>query len=107
MEKGSQNNDTQPGDKVEPVAAPRAVPPLTDREVDILTCLPTRLSIEDIAARLHISPNTVKTHLKNLYRKLGATSRNQAIAKAVEADLLTAQTPALPPHGAKRHDMSS
>lgn len=62
--------------------------PLTKRELDILEYLPTRLSIEEIGARLHISPNTVKTHLRSIYRKLGACTRNEAILAAVTHHLL-------------------
>ena len=50
---------------------------LTDRELDILRYLPTRLSTIEIAGQLGISPNTVKTHLKNIYQKLGARSRQR------------------------------
>jgi DNA-binding CsgD family transcriptional regulator len=63
--------------------------PLTERELDILSYLPTRLSTTDIAANLHISPNTVKTHLKNIYHKLEARSRNEAIIHAVQRHLIS------------------
>src|ERR1700722_13605173 len=56
----------------------RSQRPLTERELNVLRYLPTRLSPTDIATRLPISPNTVKTHLKNIYHKLGARSRNEA-----------------------------
>ena len=55
--------------------------PLTERERDVLAIFPTRLSTVDIARGLDISPNTVKTHLKNIYEKLGAGSRNEAIVR--------------------------
>jgi DNA-binding CsgD family transcriptional regulator len=63
--------------------------PLTQRERDILTYLPTRLSTIDIATKLHISPNTVKTHLKSIYHKLEARSRNEAIVHAVQRGLIS------------------
>lgn len=69
--------------------------PLTERELDILTYLPTRLSTMDIAADLHISPNTVKTHLKNIYQKLEARSRNEAIVHAVQRHLIPDTTAAV------------
>lgn len=53
---------------------------LTEREREILGHLSTTRSISEIAAALHISPNTLKTHLKSIYRKLGVESRRQAIS---------------------------
>ena len=54
---------------------------LTRREADILRHLATGLPIKDIARNLSISKNTIKTHLRNLYRKLGAIDRDDAVAK--------------------------
>jgi len=62
--------------------------PLTTRELDVLRYLPTRLSNIDIGARLRISQNTVKTHLKDIYRKLRVGSRNEAVVVAVRLGLL-------------------
>ena len=58
--------------------------PLTKRELDILRRLTTGLPITQIAASLHISNNTIKTHLKNVYKKLGVDSRESAVAKGKE-----------------------
>ena len=69
--------------------------PLTDREHDVLRYLPTRLSTVEIAHGLRISPNTVKTHLKNIYQKLGARSRNDAIVKAARLHLISDESAAL------------
>jgi LuxR family transcriptional regulator, maltose regulon positive regulatory protein len=55
---------------------------LTDRERAALTRLPSHLTQQEIAADLYVSLNTLKTHLKSLYRKLGATSRSEAVAAA-------------------------
>jgi ATP/maltotriose-dependent transcriptional regulator MalT len=63
--------------------------PLTKRELDVLRYLPTRLSNVDIGERLRISQNTVKTHLKDIYRKLRVRSRNEAVVVAVRVGLLT------------------
>ncbi len=63
---------------------------LTPAELRLLHFLPEHLSLPLIAERLHVSPNTVKTHAGNLYRKLGATSRDEAVRKAREAGLLDA-----------------
>src|SRR5436305_3721959 len=62
--------------------------PLTTRELDVLRYLPTRLSNIDIGARLRISQNTVKTHLKDIYRKLRVGSRNEAVVVAVRLGML-------------------
>src|SRR4051794_8856334 len=62
--------------------------PLTSRELDVLRYLPTRLSNIDIGSRLKISQNTVKTHLKDIYRKLRVGSRNEAVVVAVRLGML-------------------
>ena len=54
---------------------------LTRREADILRHLATGLSIAQIALDLRISKNTMKTHLKNIYRKLEVSSRGEAVEK--------------------------
>jgi LuxR family maltose regulon positive regulatory protein len=56
--------------------------PLTQRELDILRFLPSRLTLREIAAELYVSVNTLKFHLKVIYRKLGVNSRADAAAKA-------------------------
>ena len=55
---------------------------LTKRELEILRHLSTGNPISAIASTLHISQNTMKTHLKNVYRKIGASGRDEAVAKA-------------------------
>ncbi len=52
---------------------------LTERELEVLRLLQGSLSLRDIADELYISPNTVKTHAKAVYRKLGASSRTDAV----------------------------
>jgi LuxR family maltose regulon positive regulatory protein len=61
---------------------------LTERELDILRDLPSLLSLRDIAAAHVVSLNTVKTHLKAVYRKLGASNRREAVDHARELGLL-------------------
>ena len=57
-------------------------PSLTKRELEILRQLSTGRTLTVIAGELHISQNTMKTHLKNLYKKLGAVGRLDAVEKA-------------------------
>jgi len=61
---------------------------LTKREQLILSWLATGTRVQDIAAELYISYNTVKGHLRALYGKLGATSRAEAVTAAVALGLL-------------------
>jgi LuxR family transcriptional regulator, maltose regulon positive regulatory protein len=61
---------------------------LTDRELGVLRLLATDLSRREIANALYVTQNTVKTHLKGIYRKLDATSREGAVARARELGLL-------------------
>ena len=61
---------------------------LTARELELLRDLPSLMSLEQIAAARSISVNTAKSHLRALYRKLGATSRRDAVAQARQRGLL-------------------
>ena len=61
---------------------------LTDRELAVLRYLPTPLSQREIAAELYVSLNTVKTHARGVYRKLGVTGRQPAVQRARELGLL-------------------
>lgn len=63
------------------------VEPLTERELAVIACLRGRLSYQEIAGELEISLNTLKTHLKAIYRKLGVTSRQEAVDQAAELRL--------------------
>jgi DNA-binding CsgD family transcriptional regulator len=56
--------------------------PLSDRELDVLRLLPTSLTQRQIGNELHISYDTVKTHTKAIYRKLGVVSRQSAVERA-------------------------
>ena len=64
------------------------VPRLTERELDILRQLVTQGSRRELAESLYVSPNTVKTHLRSVYRKLGVATREQAIARGRDLGLL-------------------
>ena len=63
-------------------------PELTKREIEIVGHLDSGKPITAIGASLHISHNTMKTHLKNVYRKLGADGRDQAVEKAKSLGLI-------------------
>ncbi|MCH0540854.1 helix-turn-helix transcriptional regulator [Streptomyces sp. MUM 203J] len=62
--------------------------PLSDREREVLGLLAQMMSTEEIAAELFLSVNTVKTHLRNIYAKLAATRRGEAVRRARELRLL-------------------
>ena len=55
---------------------------LTSRELEILKHLTTGIPLSAIAKQLHISQNTMKTHLRNVYRKLDVDGRHTAVEKA-------------------------
>jgi LuxR family maltose regulon positive regulatory protein len=61
---------------------------LTAKEREVLRLLATRLSRREIGQRLYVSLNTVKTHQRALYRKLGVEDRNAAVTRARELGLL-------------------
>lgn len=65
-----------------------AAPQLSQRELEVLHMLNTSLSYKEIAVALTISVNTVKIHVRNIYRKLGADSRRMALERARELPLL-------------------
>lgn len=69
--------------------APRASAwDLTPRERDVLACLRSSLTSDEIAASLFLSINTVKTHMRAIYRKLGVDGRRAAVRVAVQRGLL-------------------
>jgi ATP/maltotriose-dependent transcriptional regulator MalT len=66
----------------------RLFEPLTDRELTIVRMLPAPASLRELAADLFVTPNTLKTHLRAIYRKLGAESREEAVIRAREGGLV-------------------
>ena len=64
------------------------IEPLTDRELTILRLLPVPSSLRQLASELFVTPNTLKTHLRAIYRKLGAESREEAVIRARERGLI-------------------
>jgi LuxR family maltose regulon positive regulatory protein len=65
------------------------IEPLSERELDVLRLLRTELDGPDIARELSVSLNTVRTHTKNIYGKLGVNNRRAAIRRADELELLS------------------
>ena len=81
--------DLQAGNAPAPQAAPRPLlDPLSGSEIRVLRYLPTHLSAPEIAGELSVSTSTVKTHLRNLYAKLGVHSRAEAVESARTLGLL-------------------
>ena len=62
--------------------------PLSQSEIRVLRYLPTKLSAPEIADQLYLSVNTVKTHMRHLYDKLGAHRRHEAVEQARAIGLL-------------------
>jgi LuxR family maltose regulon positive regulatory protein len=62
--------------------------PLTERELAVLRLLPTRLSTREIGRELYVSPNTVRSHVQAIYRKLQVSSRAEAVTQARQLGLL-------------------
>jgi DNA-binding CsgD family transcriptional regulator len=55
---------------------------LTERELEVLRLLPTELSVSELGKLLYVSPSTIKSHVKSVYRKLGVSSRKEAVEQA-------------------------
>jgi LuxR family maltose regulon positive regulatory protein len=73
---------------VSPPVTQVLIEPLSKRELQVLRLLSTDLDGPDMARELVVSLNTVRTHIKNIYSKLGVTNRRAAIRRAAELDLL-------------------
>jgi LuxR family maltose regulon positive regulatory protein len=70
-------------------ALPGMIEPLSERELDVLRLLGTDLGGPDIARELVVSLNTVRSHTKSIYAKLGVNSRRTAVRRAEELDLFS------------------
>ena len=80
---------------------PRALRrPLSPREVEVIGLLCRGLGTEEIAARLHLSPHTVSTHIRNLMGKIGVGSRVDAVSWAIRTHLYDPVSGAIDPRRA-------
>ena len=64
------------------------IEPLTDREREVLVHVSGMLNTAEVASEMYISVNTVKTHLRNIYRKLAAAHRSEAVRRARQLELI-------------------
>ena len=71
-----------------PTTAQPLIEPLTTRELETLELVTQGLYNKEIADKLSISLETVKSHLKNIYQKLGVSNRQQAVHRARSLDIL-------------------
>jgi ATP/maltotriose-dependent transcriptional regulator MalT len=61
---------------------------LTERELEVLRLLHTELSVSELGKQLYVAPSTVKSHVKSVYRKLGVSSRKEAVEQAYARRLI-------------------
>jgi len=81
--------DRLSGTRPSPAARPRPLlEALSESELRVLRYLPTNLTVPEIARELYVSVNTVKTHVRNLYAKLGTHRRREAVERARALGLL-------------------
>jgi len=78
-------------DRLAPTSGARILSALSPRETDILTLIAEGLSNKEIARSLYIGPETVKSHLKSVFTKLGVERRAQAVSRAQTLGLVTTQ----------------
>jgi ATP/maltotriose-dependent transcriptional regulator MalT len=71
-----------------PVSWQPLVEPLTNREMDVLELLAARYRNKEIAEKLFVSSETVKGHLRNVYQKLDARNRREAVVRAEDLGII-------------------
>jgi LuxR family maltose regulon positive regulatory protein len=85
----AQDGDPRPAPPAAPDrAGPLIVEPLTGREQEVLRHISHMLSTAEVASEMYISANTVKTHLKSIFRKLAADHRGEAVRRARQLELI-------------------
>ena len=75
------------------IRAPRRSDNLSDRELAVLGEIAQGTPTEEVARKLHVSPHTVRTHIKNILRKLDARTRAHAVAIALSEDAIDSVDP--------------
>ena len=65
-------------------------PSLSEREIEIVRLVAKGFSNDELAERLHLSPDTIKAHLRHIYEKLGVESRVEAVTEAMRTGLVEA-----------------
>jgi LuxR family maltose regulon positive regulatory protein len=88
QEKEARRSRVAEAASLSPPLAETLIDPLTARELEVLRLLAQGLSNKEIAGRLVVAPSTIKQHLRNIYGKLDAHSRTQAVARGQELGLL-------------------
>jgi LuxR family transcriptional regulator, maltose regulon positive regulatory protein len=88
LDAGGRPGGTTPAGAATP-ARQRLVEPLSQRELDVLRLLSSDLDGPDIARELTVSLNTLRTHTRSIYAKLGVNSRRAAVRQAAELNLLS------------------
>ena len=84
---------------LEPGADGAADEEFTGRELEVLALLPLPLTTKEIGEELFVSRNTIKTHLRRIYRKLNASSREEAVLIARDRGLIRASDDRQPSSG--------
>ena len=93
--------DTEPeSGTVKPVSNP-LLEPLTEKEREVLGHLAALLTTDEIAGAMFVSVNTVRTHVRNILRKLGASRRNEAVRRARELGIIAGWTTTEPTGGSR------
>jgi len=88
MSRQAQGQGREPASQLPPDGGSSLAEPLSERELQVLHLLDSHLSSTEIADQLIVSVNTARSHIKNIYSKLNAHSRSEAIQRAKELGLL-------------------
>jgi LuxR family maltose regulon positive regulatory protein len=83
-----QGPDPRPPVNLEAARGEALVNPLTKKELEVLGHLAELLTTEEIAEAMYVSVNTVRSHVRNILRKLGVARRNEAVRRAWDLQLL-------------------
>jgi LuxR family maltose regulon positive regulatory protein len=93
--------DTEPDHRVARPASSPLLEPLTEKEREVLGHLAALLTTDEIAGAMFVSVNTVRTHVRNILRKLGASRRNEAVRRARELGIIEGWTTTEPTGGSR------